>query len=358
MDEQITDYKQHPNSPQEKEIILITGGSGLIGFSLIEKLVKTYIIIGLDISEPPYTPENTVFLNFDLTDIDSMRLVMNSIREDYGNKIATVVHLAAFYSFESKYNILYNRINVEGTRNLLEVLQNFQVDQFIFSSTDLLYVPVEKGTKISENSAVNATWGYPGSKVLTEELISNYDGNFKTVILRLAGIYNNTGHSIPLSHQIQRIYENRITSHFYSGNLNHGDAYVHLDDAVLAILRAIERREILKAYEVINIGEPYSPSYGTLQNTIGTLIHDKPWRTYKVPNWMAKIGALFMNLTKDRFIKPWMIPQAGEHYELDISKAKKLLDWEPKHTLLKTLPIMIHNLMQDPDKWYEENDLK
>ena len=57
------------------------------------------------------------------------------------------------------------------------------------------------------------------------------------------------------------------------------------------------------------------------------------------------------------FIKPWMIDLSDDHYELDISRAKKVLGWEPKHKLEETLPIMIESLKKDPLAWYKKNQL-
>ena len=65
-----------------------------------------------------------------------------------------------------------------------------------------------------------------------------------------------------------------------------------------------------------------------------------------------------MNLFGDPFIKPWMIDRADDHYELDISRAKKLLDWEPRHSLMESLPEIISTLKEKPLTWYKENKLE
>lgn len=65
-----------------------------------------------------------------------------------------------------------------------------------------------------------------------------------------------------------------------------------------------------------------------------------------------------MNLFGDPFIKPWMIDRADDHYELDISRARNLLGWEPKHRLPDRLPIIIQKLKENPVKWYKENKLE
>lgn len=93
-----------------------------------------------------------------------------------------------------------------------------------------MYQPSSPGKKIDEDWPVDPTWNYPESKVKTEKLIHEKRGAIPVVILRLAGAYDDEGHSIPITHQIQRIYEKTLTSHFYSGDLLHGNAFIHLQD--------------------------------------------------------------------------------------------------------------------------------
>ncbi|MDN3718246.1 hypothetical protein QW131_00890 [Roseibium salinum] len=52
-----------------------------------------------------------------------------------------------------------------------------------------------------------------------------------------------------------------------------------------------------------------------------------------------------------------MVEIADDHYELDISRARELLGWEPKHFILDTIPDMIANLKADPLGWYEANGI-
>jgi hypothetical protein len=62
-------------------------------------------------------------------------------------------------------------------------------------------------------------------------------------------------------------------------------------------------------------------------------------------------------LGQDTFIKPWMIDRANDHYALDISRARTLLGWEPRHTLRQTIPKMVAALNADPFGWYREHGL-
>jgi UDP-glucose 4-epimerase len=53
-----------------------------------------------------------------------------------------------------------------------------------------------------------------------------------------------------------------------------------------------------------------------------------------------------------------MVSMADDHYALDTSRAKKLLDWYPQRSILQELPSIIERLKQNPDRWYQENGLK
>src|SRR5690606_35290953 len=62
-------------------------------------------------------------------------------------------------------------------------------------------------------------------------------------------------------------------------------------------------------------------------------------------------------LDEDTYIKSWMVENSDDHYEIDISRARRLLDWQPRHSLTGTLPEMIRRLQADPTDWYAMNRL-
>jgi nucleoside-diphosphate-sugar epimerase len=341
-----------------KEVILVTGSSGLIGTQIIKRLAKNYRVIGLDRVGDPFPPVEAECVCYNITSEKSIRAAMKRISYGYGNKIASVIHLAAYYDFSGKPSPMYEEVTVKGTERFIKVLQEYDVEQFIFSSTNLIYKPTSPGEKIAEDCPLAPNWDYPESKVDTEEIIRENRGDMSAVLLRIAGVYDDKGHSIPIAHQVQRIYEKQFTSHFFSGDTSHGNVFLHLDDLVNALEKTVEKRKELPEEVAINIGEPITPSYEELQNKIGKLIHGEEWETYEVPKNLAKIGSWSMNLFGDPFIKPWMIDRADDHYELDISRAKKLLDWEPRHSLMESLPEIISTLKEKPLTWYKENKLE
>jgi nucleoside-diphosphate-sugar epimerase len=102
-----------------------------------------------------------------------------------GGRIASVVHLAAYYDTTGEDSPKYDAVTVQGTRRLLSALKKLGTEQFIFSSTLLVHAPSpDKGVRISENSPLDPPWAYPRSKAETEQLIASEHGDIKTVILR------------------------------------------------------------------------------------------------------------------------------------------------------------------------------
>ena len=341
-----------------KELIIVSGSSGLIGTGLINRLAERFHVAGLDNVGYPFPPIKAECICIDITSDESMENAMKRIEYGYGNHIASVIHLAAYYDFAGKPSPLYDKITVEGTARLLRILQRFSVEQFIFSSSTLVYKPSMPGQKIDEDWPLEPKWDYPKSKVKTEAILHEQRGDIPVVNLRIAGVYSEEGDSIPITNQIQRIYENKLTSHFYPGDTSHGSVFIHLDDLFDAIIKTVDKRKELPKDVIINLGDPETLGYQDLQNIISNAIHGKDWKTYKIPKALAKAGAWVQGIFGDPFIKPWMVDLADDHAEIDITRAKNLLGWQPKHSLRETLPKMVAFLKDDPKAFYKVNKLK
>jgi nucleoside-diphosphate-sugar epimerase/uncharacterized membrane protein len=348
--------------PPEKNIVLITGANGRIGTEVMRRLSGRFSdVVGFDRKAPSPPPPGCTHIPVDITSDESVQAGLRVLREHHGTHIATVIHLAAYYDFIGKPNPKYDEITVEGTRRLLRGLrEGFEVAQFIFSSTMLVHRPGEPGIFLTEDSPIGPTWAYPESKIKTEALIRAERGDIPAVLLRIAGVYDDHCHSPPLAHQMQRIYERQFSSHLYSGETSHGQSFLHEDDLLDAIERVIDRRAQLPPESTILLGEPETLSYDELQHTFLRLIHNESWETHNVPAPIAKAGAWIENHLpgQDEFIKPWMIDRANDHYALDITRARTLLDWAPSRSLRTTLPKMVAALKVDPLGWYRENDLE
>lgn len=341
------------------EVVIVTGSSGFIGSAVVQRLAQRYRVIGFDRDVPPHPPAEAECVCIDLTDDASVRAAFQRVRTAYGEKIASVVHLAAYFDLTGAPNEKYETVTVQGTERLLTELKTLQVEQFVFASTMLVHAPTTPGQPIDENWPFEPSLPYRDSKIRTEQLIRDQRGAMSAVLLRPAGVYDDGGHSAFLAQQIARIYEKRLSGKVYPGDLSTGQPFLHLDDLTDAILRLVERRDVLPPELPLLLGEADVMSYDEIQRALGRLIHHEIWETRSVPKAAAKAGAWVENevLEEDAFIRPWMVDISDDHYELDLSRARAHLDWAPKHSLREVLPVMVERLKADPYAWYGANKL-
>lgn len=343
-----------------KPVVLITGSNGFIGEAAARALGSDYHTLGVDIEEPSDDTPLDEVRHMDLTSDVSVSQTADHIREHHDGRLASVVHLAAYYDFSGEPSPLYDEITVEGTRRLLEHLRPLEVGQLLFSSTMLVHAPVEPGGCIDEEAPLEAKWAYPESKLRTEELIRRERGGIPTVFLRLAGVYADWGQQPTLVQQIKRIHAQDFESFFFPGDSDAGQSLLHLEDAADAVRRAVDRRDRLGPEEPILVGEPDPPSYAELQDAIGEAVWGTEWPTIRMPEPLAEAGAWLQekNPLDEPFIKPFMIELADDHYGLDIGRAQRRLGWSPEHRLLDELPAMVAAMKDDPEGWYERNGLE
>ncbi len=351
---------------ETKPLILISGAAGDIGSALVAALAQDYTLVGLDRAGKR---ASVPIIHVDLSSDKSVARVFAEFRKRHGSRIASVIHLAAYFDFIGEDNPLYDKINVAGTRRLIKALQSFEVEQLIYSGTILVHEPCAPGERIDESRPIAPKWAYPRSKAAAEEVIQREHGPVPYVLLHLAGLYDEKKCVPTLAQQIARIYERDFTSYLYAGDPRAGQSLVHKEDMVEAFRRAVDRRHELPPGAVILIGEPDPMSYGELQDEIGRLIHgEKDWTTLRLPKPAAKLGAMLqeklepvipnaIDQGEKPFIRPFMIAMADDHYALDITKARRLLEWKPRYRIKAMLPKIIQALKADPQGWYEANGI-
>lgn len=344
-----------------KEVIVISGCSGRTGWRVAHKFADPrFLVVGLDIVMPKISTTNFEFIACDITSEQQVSAAMQMIRKKYGERVASVVHLASNFSANFGNWQLDDNVTVKGTENLINAALTFQTEQFLFVSSLYVYVPCEPGQKINEHWPVGPTWEFPRAKLLAEEILQKNHDKIPLVILRRGCTYDTLCHSMPLSHQIQRIYERQSSAFFFPGNLTHGTPFVHLDDVADAIWLAVQRRFGLPKETVMIVSEPETVSYGELQKVIGLLCYGEECKTWTIPKWLAKFVIRASNklpFGSKIDIKEWMIDQADHNYSCDISLIQDKLGWAPKHTFRQTLPKMIAALKENPLTWYRENNL-
>lgn len=173
--------------------VLVTGGAGYIGsHTCVELLQEGYDVIVLDnlsnssLKALEHVKEITgKDLHFEQADVrDKTRL-----RDIFGKyQFDAVVHFAGLKAVgESVAEPLrYYDNNVSGSINLCEVMSEFNVNTFVFSSSATVYGDPER-VPISETFPLSATNPYGRSKLIIEEIlrdINNVNPEWSIALLR------------------------------------------------------------------------------------------------------------------------------------------------------------------------------
>ena len=136
--------------------ILIIGGSGFVGSFLIKSL-KDSNVLNFDKNQSPFFSEFTTIGN--VMDIESLNQVMANT--------STVVLLAAEHRDNVTPSTLYYDVNVLGTQNVLDSMDNYNVKNLIFTSSVAVY-GLNKLCP-NENHKVDPFNHYVKSKFLAEQ---------------------------------------------------------------------------------------------------------------------------------------------------------------------------------------------
>ena len=154
-------------------MILVTGGLGYIGSHVNKELNKrgyeTVIVDNLVCGHKEFAKWG-IFEFCDLSNIEGMRKIFSKY------PISAVMHFAAFaYVGESmKDPQKYYFNNLVNTLNLLKIMREYRVNNFIFSSSCTVYgIPME--TPIREDHFPNPINTYGKTKLAVEKILEDYD---------------------------------------------------------------------------------------------------------------------------------------------------------------------------------------
>lgn len=309
--------------------ILITGCCGLIGSYLTEMCVNAgHEVVGIDnLSRGSLTNIKNILgsKNFEFQSIDIRKIEYLTIKKPKFSP-DVVIHLAAVvptkFFYEGEIETFLN--NVWGTYCMLNWANYSSVKKFINGSSSEIYGhPIEIPTKeetvsVFDNPLETSRWSYAQGKLLTEHLgnrFSTFKKDFSVTHLRYANIYGpkdlEDNHVIP--YIINRVLRNeKLVMSEYATQTRR--TFIHARDCAEATLLSMNVNN-----ETLNIGSQEEVTVSELVEMIFELVGKRVEIEYSL----------------ERKGDP-------ERRYLDISKEKKLLNWEPKISLREGLKEMIN----------------
>jgi dihydroflavonol-4-reductase len=292
---------------KNKQKFLVTGACGFSGSHMVDLLVEEgYDVIATDREDAPrrwLNPE-VKFIPSDLLDKRTLDKVVDSVD--------CIFHPAAIFSYSASLEDLI-RVNVIGTKNLLDVAVANGVKKMVMWSTAGVYDVSKLGDEpIDENGPIGPSNNYEYSKLKQEELAMEYhiSGKINLTIIRPAPIYgprNLYGFAnivfgvakFPVV--IVPIIENRAVS-------------VHVKDVCGAALFLSQKDEANG--EVFNIVDDSDYSYSDVNILVAQFL-GKPY--FKIPikanakhlSYVSLIAAKFSRLVNKYFPLLFDLPLLG-----------------------------------------------
>jgi nucleoside-diphosphate-sugar epimerase len=308
--------------------IFISGGAGFIGTSLAYRLSDKNEIVLFD------NLHRNAVQGTDLLKKPNVRLirgdVLNAGEVREAIKGSThVVHMASIAGVDTvmKNPVTTMKVSILGTINVLDAAFEMKnIERFIDFSTSEVFgryaYKVTEGDTSQLGAVGEARWTYAVSKLATEHLALNYfkQHGFPSVSIRPFNIYGpgQVGEGAVHHFIVHALKNEDIIIHNDGSQIR---SWCHIDDIVDGICLALEDQNAKG--EAFNIGNPRS--------------------TLTIFNLAQEITRLCNSNSAIKFVQ-WNFPDVELRIP-DISKARKLLGFEPKIDLVQGLKKTI--------EWYQ-----
>lgn len=316
------------------ESILVTGGAGFIGSHVCDRLlVMGKEVICLDNFNDYYDPEikhqnikhNLKNPNYHLERVDILEIdKLADIFQKYN--ISKVIHLAARAGVRPslKEPILYFDVNVKGTLNLLELSVKHKIKNFVFGSSSSVYGTNKKVPFSEEDSTDVQVSPYASSKKCGEMICRTYSEIYGLNItcLRFFTVYGPRGRPDMAPFKFVEAISKGKKIDVYGDGTSQRD-YTYVEDILSGIISVLEKNF---RFEIINLGD------------------SNPIELKKF------IRIIEMILGKKASVEHKSMPLGDVPITYaDISKAKRLLNYEPQIKIEKGMQLFIQSYLKTSD---------
>lgn len=291
---------------------LVTGCAGFIGSHLVDKLLDLdYEVTDIDCFTDYYSRAIKEANLSNALDHNNFKLIEEDILNMHKfPAVDYVFHQAAQAGVRASWGKsfeIYTRNNIEATQKLLELYKDFAIKKFVYASSSSVYGDAELPMK--EDSLLKPVSPYGVTKLAGENLCYLYWKNYRvpTVSLRYFTVYGPRQRPDMAIHKfVKAILNNEEITVFGDGTQTRDFTFV--DDAVDANMLAAKNNII---GEVFNIGGGSRISVNALIDEIEKLVENK-----------ARVE--YIEKQKGDVRDTWA----------DVSKAKALLNWNPRVDIL------------------------
>jgi len=316
--------------------ILVTGGAGFIGSTLIRKLFLQFEGIHITCIDDfdDFYPADLKQLNirdfkanphFHFRYLDISENSVQDLQSAIQLPVDAIVHIAAKAGVRPSIEnpLAYQRTNIIGLQLMLDFAKVSNIKTFVFASSSSVY-GINNHFPWKEDEQLMPISPYAMTKLSGEMLGHVYSKLFgiRFLALRFFTVYGPAQRPDLAIHKFIKSILQGVPINVYGDGSTSRD-YTYVDDIVQGIIAAIQYEQ--SDFEIINIGNNYAITLSELINEIE-------------------------KVTGKKAIINHMPEQAGDVPKTfaDISKAKRLLNYEPKTNLTTGL--------QKFYEWFQENE--
>ncbi len=319
-----------------KELVLVTGAAGFIGFHLSQKLIKLgYNVVGLDNLNDYYDPNlkhsrlailkklpEFAFEQVELTDQKGIDDLFKKYNIEY------VVNLAAQagvrYSITNPH--AYLESNMHGFLNILEACRHAKVKHLVYASSSSVYGANTKMPFSVHDNVDHPISLYAASKKSNELMAHTYSAlyNLPTTGLRFFTVYGPWGRpDMALFLFTKAILEGKPINVFNNGKMRRDFTYV--DDIVESVSRLVPK-----------IAQPNPDWSGSTPDSATSF---SPYKLYNIGNNAPVELLRFIEVIEEKLgikaIKNMMPLQDGDVPETyaDVSDLMREVDFKPDTTI-------------------------
>jgi UDP-glucuronate 4-epimerase len=252
--------------------VLVTGSAGFIGYHVARDLLSRGVrVVGLDNFNDYYSPAlkrardhqlrqdaNFISVEGDLADLPSLEGLFQNHRPQ------KICHLAAQAGV--RYSLInpfaYQKANLEGFLNLIELAKRFQVERFVYASSSSVYAGLTE-MPFSESQRVDTPISlYAATKKANELMAHAYSHLFDlpTVGLRFFTVYGPWGRpDMAMWLFTDAMLNGKPIKVFNFGKMRRDFTYI--DDIVQGVVASLTVTG-LEPFEIINLGNHRAEELG------------------------------------------------------------------------------------------------